>query len=219
MERPCHTRFDNASKVPLSEMLPGNQRKRLSNKIASVYQEVTDITLRALAVLSALNLGDKEGVPKRLLYASRKHTPCPIENIRKISECNDGLTYTYFSTATFTGLLKSLEAAETCLKVHCVSKSDDDLVSGDQITRIKVRWHDLTSEVLKCMFELRSMGVELQGESEIKMGCTVENWLVRVRSGESLLDDASGPFFEFSEELLKMLPLNLLPSAQAAHQT
>lgn len=203
MERPCHTQFDTSSRAELFANLTEKRARRISHKLASLYQDLTDISMRTLAVLSALNASGEEGLSRDLLAQCGKYGRCSLNSLKLTVNNDCSLTQEYFSNTPFKIMLKYLEAAELCLKIQCAQRDENIMISGDQLTRIKVRWHDLSREILKCMFELRSVGMEVQGQSPIKMGSTVEDWLIRVRSGESLLDDASGPFLEFNNSQKK----------------
>lgn len=193
MERLDHYSFELCPKATLSDILSDKRKHRLATKVATIYQELSDVALRSLAVLSALNASDGEVIKTDHLMKCAKFGSRELPSIRNLATETDFINVKYLSREPFIKLLKRLDSAESCLKVHCSSKLGGDEVSGDQITRMKIRWTDLATDILNCIIAVRTVGAMLHGPSEQTLNSSLETWLNEVRSGGSLLDDPRGP--------------------------
>lgn len=183
----------------LANTLSDRRKERLVFKLATTYQELTDVALRSIAVMSALNSCEDGCINKADLIRCAKFGSNKLASIRYMTTEHDFISEKYFTKENFLKLIRHSESAASCLKVHCAFERGQDELSGDQVTRLKVRWADLISEIINCIHHIRSIGVALHGPSDRPLSSSIESWLNEVQSGGSYLDDPAGPLCEFSD--------------------
>lgn len=196
----------SCNRLKLCDILSDGQQRRLIRKISHVYQDISNVAVRTIAILSVINASKTGSVEKDDLNRCAKYRSDRLVYLQKVADGNDCIASNYFSAYPFLKLLNSLHAAESLLKVNIVSNRHNDEIVSDNASRIKIRWHTVSADLLKCIFELRALGIELHGPSKDAMQGSVEKWLISVRTGKSLLDDPQGPIYQELEHSAPIIP-------------